>query len=120
MKRNLPQNEEGFYLIYTVFVCLIVFTALSTSIIVYRHEVSETDKLIALTKRDTLVQMATSSFKQSEWYNGTENGEVMYNFPDGTVVMTYTKTDQHSWQLLIDITTTDQYTFSSIYILPIS
>ena len=121
MRKNLQQNNEaGFYLVYTVFISMIVCTILLSAIVAYRLNVTETHKLLDLTRKETIIQMAKESFKQDFLHNEAKDGKIIYNYPDGEVEVLYEKMEEGIWKLVLTITTKQKNEYTAYYLLPIS
>lgn len=119
MKKHLQQNEEaGFYLIYTIWLTMFIFIALTTSLILYQYRLMETDTLMELTKKETLVQMAKESFQQDGLHHSSEDGLVRYSYPNGEVEVEFEKRKDGHWRLNMAITTRKGHSYIGYYLVP--
>lgn len=121
MRKSLSTKryEAGFYLPYISFVCMLVFMMIGTSVVLYKNHLQMTHKMMEWTRVETMIQMTTATFVNDELYNKPEGGETTYNFPDGTVDMSYKEEAAGKWLLHIKIKTKRDFDFADYYIVTV-
>lgn len=121
MKRNLVFikaniKEKGFifpYILFLAALCLLVVTS-STSI--YKNHIQMTTMQMEQIKLDTLIQISHAQFKEELQNNTLIQGQKKYNYPYGSVIISYSFLDQGSLLLNYKANTDKKalYEFSTI------
>jgi ribosomal protein L35AE/L33A len=122
MKKRLhiKPPKSGFYLPYTVFVSMIVFVIITTSIAMYQNNVHNTHKLMELVEVETMAQMTKAQFIQGEKYRTTSNGQGNYIYPYGNVDYRFSKQlPGDTWALHMDITTKSAVLIKKMYTITV-
>lgn len=112
MKKQLYiTNETGFYLPYVLIVAIITLSMITTSILVYKNELESTHLLMEQLEVETLIQMGRAQFKKEKMYKRNDEGQLMYEFPNGTVIIDYVRMNEQMVSLQLDVKTTNDFTF---------
>src|SRR5690625_5052207 len=107
MKQSLLnyKNERGFYLPFVLFVALIVFSTITTAIIIYQNELAIEHQLWEQIKSETIAQMAVYEFKNGKQYLQMPHGTIEYEFPPGKATVEYEQRGESHFKLQLSIET---------------
>lgn len=99
------RHERGFFLPFILFVSLVLFSTVLTTIILYNNETKISYQLWEQMKAETIVQMAERKFKLTIPELEEKKGELMYTFPLGEATVTYEQKSEHNYHLTLEIIT---------------
>lgn len=108
MKKQLlfMNNESGFLLPYVLFISIIIFVVIASTIQMYQNEIWLTYQNIDQLKVETLFQMGYEKFIDENTHKDLDEKKIVqYTFPDGDVSIEFTKKDEDEGQLLFQIAT---------------
>jgi len=104
-------NERGFFLPFVLVITIIIFSTVTTVTLIYQNERKISYQLWEQMKAETLVQMSKYTFLQEGKYEEQINGTSFYTFPSGDVSVTYSRSAEQEYILLLDITTDNNENF---------
>lgn len=107
MKELLLQvnNERGMFLPFVLFITIILFSVITTGILIYKNETKISYQLWEQMKAETIVQMVEQQFKNDKVYEGGEEGMITFSFPSGEAKVTYVEEENSVYHLTIKIRT---------------
>lgn len=101
MKKQLPliTNENGFYLPYVMFVSMVTFLVITTSILIYQNKIETAHTMSEFIEIETLIQMTKANFLNDQVYKTEDSGEIMYQYPNGEVELMFARIDENKFEL---------------------
>lgn len=114
MKEHLLQikNEQAYFLPFVIFIVLILFSAVTASIQIYRNEILIADNLWEQMKTETLVQMTMKKFSDEKPFIEHNIGIETYHFPSGIVDLSYERITPEIYKITLNIATDKQKNFT--------
>lgn len=112
---HILTNESAFYLPFVLIIAVITLSIITTSIMIYRQELSMTNNIIEQVEIETLIQIARAKFIIEQMYNESLNGQVMYELPHGNVNLLYHYTSDEIVELHFQVETEKQSVFEIIH-----
>lgn len=112
-ERSLPfHNDKGYIFPFVLFVALVMFSAVTASILIYRNEIMISNQILEQMTAETIVQMSVHRFKEEKPFIILPTGTISYQFPSGSVEVFYEPIEPNYYNLILTIETNKKKTFS--------
>lgn len=107
------RNQSGFFLPYVLGITVVIMFVVVTQVNLYQQDVKVTHQHIEQLKIETLVQMGYQKFQEDHSVVDSNQFEVDYAFPYGTVNLRYKKLGDMDYNLHVDVLTADHSEYAT-------
>lgn len=111
MKKQLSfikNKERGFVLPYTLFLAVIVFILITSSVSIYLNELHVSYQLLEQLEIQTLFQMSHTRIREELPSVQEQSGWMDYSFPNGEVIVAFTVHEDSYVHLIFHLKTNKQ------------
>lgn len=106
-------NQSGFFLPYVLGITVIIIFATVTHINLYQQDIKVTHQHLEQLKIETLIQMGYQKFQEEYPVVDSDQFEVGYSFPHGTVNLRYKTLGEMDYNLHVDVLTFNNSAFAT-------
>lgn|SRR5690625_5171868 len=90
-------NERGFYLPVVLIVSVVMISATTTTIFIYKNEIKATELLLEQLEIETSLQIAMEKFNYDKEYETSDSGKFNYTLPHGIVTGSFTNEVEYTF-----------------------
>src|SRR5699024_5083849 len=116
----LLQNNEGFFLSYTIILSLFILLNITTMIFLHENDAYTNKTVNELPEIDTLIQMTKPKFIQDKLYEDTTSGKTEYHHPSGDVSVKFKWVDENIIEADTEVRTLQGTESSKVFRLYVS